>query len=103
MAPLLRVRLLGSPAFELRGATLSCPSRKALWLAAYAFLRRTPQSRPDLARLIWGGDSPRHALGSLRVALTKLPAPILDCLEVTREAIGVERGAQIDLDFDGVV
>ncbi len=103
MPPPLRVRLLGHPSFESRGAVLSCPSRKALWLAAYVFLRRAPQARTDLARLIWGGDSPRHALGSLRVALTKLPAPILDCLEVTRDAIGVAKGAPIDLDVDAFI
>jgi predicted ATPase/DNA-binding SARP family transcriptional activator len=100
MASPLRVRLLGRPAFEADGAVIPFASRKALWLAAHAFYRRVPQPRADVASLLWGSDSARHSLGSLRVALTKLPPRVVDCLEVTRDTIGVARGAAFTIDAE---
>ena len=94
----IRARLLGRPVLEREGAALACSSRKALWLVAYVLLTRQRHTRAYLASLVWGGDSPRHALGSLRVALTKLPAPLLACLEVTREEIAIAPGAQVESD-----
>jgi predicted ATPase/DNA-binding SARP family transcriptional activator len=96
----LRARLLGRPVLERGGAALACPSRKALWVAAYLLLTRTTHSRTHVASLVWGGDSPRHALGSLRVAITKLPAPLLACLEITREEIGLAPGAAVETDVE---
>jgi predicted ATPase/DNA-binding SARP family transcriptional activator/tetratricopeptide (TPR) repeat protein len=103
MATQLRVRLFGRPVFEADGKALSCPSKKALWLAGHLFMHRTAESRGRLATLVWGGDSARHALGSLRVALTKLPPPILECLEVTRDSIGFAAGARFTTDVDAFV
>ena len=100
MPSILRARLLGRPSFERDGKPLACASRKAMWLAAYVLVTRTRQPRAQVAALLWGGDSPRHAQGSLRVALTKLPAPILERLEVTRDAIsaGSRDGIEVDVD-----
>ena len=92
--------MLGHLEFEVDGAVLPCVSRKALWMAAHLFLVRKTVARANVAALVWGGDSPRHALGSLRVALTKLPAPILERLEVTRDTIAVARDADLVLDVD---
>ncbi|HEX4782160.1 MAG TPA: AAA family ATPase, partial [Usitatibacter sp.] len=100
MEGFLQVELLGHPGFRAGGQPLACASRKALWLAAYLLLERKPVTRASLAAVVWGSDSPRHALGSLRVALTKLPAPVLACLEVTRETLGVAPGARVKLDVD---
>ena len=99
----LRARLLGRPAFEAGGKLLPCPSRKAICLAARVLLGRASQPRGALATLLWGGDSPRHALGSLRVALTKLPAPVLTCLEVTRDAIAPAAHARVEIDVEEFV
>jgi DNA-binding SARP family transcriptional activator len=100
MEKTVRARLLGRPGFECEGAPLPCSSRKALWVAAYVALTRTRHQRARLASLIWGSESPRHALGSLRVALTKLPAPLAHCLEVTREEIALAAGSPIQTDVE---
>ena len=96
----LRATFLGRPAFSQGGKPLGCASRKSLWLAAYVLLVPGVHSRAKLASLLWSGDSPRHALGSLRVALTKLPAPVLACLEVTRDTIGRATGSTIESDVE---
>ena len=98
MSTPLRVRLLGRPAFERGGEALVSRSRKALWLAAYVLHAGGSHSRAGLAALFWGGDGRRHALGSLRVALTKLPPALADCLDIGRDAIGVKRGAAVEVD-----
>ncbi|QJR15563.1 ATP-binding protein [Usitatibacter palustris] len=103
MNPALRVRLLGTPAFEAGGEPLACPSQKAVWLAAYLFMKREAVARPRLATLLWGGAGQRLELGSLRVALTKLPAPVSACLEIGRDRIGVARDASFELDVDGFI
>jgi predicted ATPase/DNA-binding SARP family transcriptional activator len=100
MEKTVRARLLGRPGFECEGAPLPCSSRKALWVAAYVALNRSRHQRARLASLVWGSESPRHALGSLRVALTKLPAPLAHCLEVTREEIALAAGAPIETDVE---
>lgn len=96
----LRATFLGRPAFSQGGKAVACASRKSLWLAAYVLLVPGVHSRTKLASLLWSGDSPRHALGSLRVALTKLPAPVLACLEVTRETIARAPGVAIENDVE---
>lgn len=100
MSTPIRARLLGRLALERDGAALACSSRKALWLVAYVLLTRSRHTRSHLASLVWGSDSPRHALGSLRVALTKVPAPLLACLEITREEIAVAPGAEVETDVE---
>ena len=98
MSTSLRLRLLGRPRSERGGEALLSPSRKALWLAAYVLLTGARHSRARLATLFWGAGSARHALGSLRVALTKLPEPVAACLDIGRDEIGVARGAAFELD-----
>jgi predicted ATPase/DNA-binding SARP family transcriptional activator len=96
----LRARLLGRPSFESGGIPVACPSRKALGLAAFILYTRAMHSRSRLATLFWGMGSPRHASGSLRVALTKLPPALLDCLVVERDGIGLAPGAAIAVDVE---
>ena len=96
----LNIKLLGQPAFLIDGSELPCASKKALWMAAYVLLSKAVQSRAQLAMLFWGGTNKRLSLGSLRVALTKLPAPVLACLDVRRDRIGVVPGASYVLDVD---
>src|SRR5205814_714820 len=96
----LRATFLGRPALSQGGKALACASRKPVWLAAYVLLVPGVHLRGRLASLLWSGDSPRHALGSLRVALTKLPAPVLACLEVTRETIARAPGASVECDVE---
>ena len=103
MDPALQVRLLGRPSFESGGKPLACPSQKALWLAAYLLMKREALPRARLATLLWGGAGQRLELGSLRVALTKLPAAVAGCLEIDRDRIGVAPGARYALDVDTFV
>lgn len=99
----LRARLFGRPVFEAGGKLLPCPSRKAICLAARVLLGRAGQPRGALAAMLWGADSPRHALGSLRVALTKLPTPVLTCLDVKRDSIGTAVDAVVEVDVEEFV
>ncbi|QJR11654.1 hypothetical protein DSM104443_02733 [Usitatibacter rugosus] len=94
----LKLRLLGRPVFEAEGRELACNAQKAVWLAAYVFLTKVAQPRPRLAALLWGGAGQRHALGSLRVALTKLPAPVLKHLSVTRDTVAPTPGVDVDVE-----
>ena len=100
MSAALTVRLLGRPEILAGDRLLAFGSRKALLLACRVLLSRESQPRSRLAALLWGADSPRHALGSLRVALTKLPKPVLDQLVVTRDAIGVREDARLEVDAE---
>ena len=100
MASPVRARFLGRPAFEQDGKPLACAARKAMWLAAYVLVSRARQPRAQVAALLWGGDSPRHAQGSLRVALTKLPPALSATLEVTRDEIGAGPRDAIEVDVD---
>lgn len=72
-------------------------------MVAYVLLTRERQSRQRLAALLWGGAGQRLELGSLRVALTKLPAEVVACLQVTRDAIGPAPGAPCEVDVDAFV
>ncbi len=96
----LNIKLLGQPAFLIDGSELPCASKKALWMAAFVLLGKAAVSRAELATLFWGGANKRLSLGSLRVALTKLPASTLACLDVRRDRIGVVPGASYVLDVD---
>jgi predicted ATPase/DNA-binding SARP family transcriptional activator len=98
----LNITLLGSLSFHADKASatpLTCASKKALWLAAYVLLRKLPLSRIELTTLFWGASDAR-ARGSLRVALTKLPQPIMACLDVQRATIGVLPTARVQFDVD---
>jgi DNA-binding SARP family transcriptional activator len=100
---LLEVRLLGRLAFEFEGQELTCPSQKAMWMAAYVLANGGRHERSRLAALLWGGAGQRLELGSLRVALTKLPAPVAACLDITRDAICAAHGAKYRLDTEAFV
>lgn len=100
MATTLRVKLLGRPAFEAGGEAVACASKKGVALAAYIFYTRSTHSRTRLASLFWGGGSPRHAAGSLRVALTKLPRVLLEALAVDRDSIGIAPGTAVAIDIE---
>lgn len=98
----LELTLLGPLSVKADGKPLVCTSRKALWLAAYVLLQKVAQPRSKLSGLFWG-DTDARALGSLRVALTKLPVPLLACLDIQREHISVAADARYVLDVDALV
>ncbi|MEP7155896.1 MAG: BTAD domain-containing putative transcriptional regulator, partial [Betaproteobacteria bacterium] len=100
MNHVLDIKVLGELSISLNGEELTCASRKTLWMSAYVLLNKKPQLRTKIAALFWAGTSSVNALGSLRVALTKLPRPVLDCLDITRDSIGVAPGAQYRLDVE---
>ncbi|HEX5130401.1 MAG TPA: BTAD domain-containing putative transcriptional regulator, partial [Usitatibacter sp.] len=100
MSVALVARLLGRPEVEADGRVVAFGSRKALLLACRLLLSRERHARSALAALLWGGDSPRHALGSLRVALTKIPASVMEHLQVTRDSIGLREDARFEVDVE---
>lgn len=89
--------MLGQLSFRVEEQTLHCASKKARWLAAFVFLKNELHTRAALARLFWGSADAR-ALGSLRVALTKLPAPLLASLDVRHDSIGVSAEVHCEVD-----
>ncbi|MBK8324458.1 MAG: tetratricopeptide repeat protein [Betaproteobacteria bacterium] len=103
MAEALTIRMLGPLSMERGGKALACGSRKALWMAAYVLQGGVPQPRTRLAALLWGAAPPAKALGSLRVALTKLPPAVLSALEVRRDTIAPSKAVRIESDVDRFV
>lgn len=89
MKSTLKIKLLGQPALLTDEGELFCASKKALWMAAYVLLKKVMVPRRELAMMFWGSADMGHSLGSLRVALTKLPVAVLACLDVQRDRIGV--------------
>jgi predicted ATPase/DNA-binding SARP family transcriptional activator len=100
MSNTLEVFLLGALRVSYADNQLVCASRKAMWMAAYVLMQGAPQMRHDLARLFWADVEISRALGSLRVALTRLPRPVVDCLDVRRDLIGVSPEVKPWIDVD---
>jgi predicted ATPase/DNA-binding SARP family transcriptional activator len=94
----LSLCVLGDVAFSKAGATIPCPSKRALWLAAWVHFKREPQSRAALAALFWPQRDAAKSLGSLRVALTKLPRELAQSLDIGRDRIGVAAGVDVAVD-----
>lgn len=103
MAAALKLRLLGPLAMEQGGRPLACGSRKALWMAAFVLHGKVAQPRAKLAALLWGAAAPAKGLGSLRVALTKLPPAVLATLDIRRDAIAPANGVAVEIDVDRFV
>lgn len=89
----LVVRLLGPPQFSLAASPIACPSKKSLALFAFLLLTGKAHSRHELAALLWGHRDGEAARTSLRGALHRLPAAMLQCLDVDRDSIGLAPSA----------
>lgn len=98
MPSTLDITLLGPLAVHIDGKPLHCASKKTLWMAAYLLLTKATKPRAEIAALFWGGGGTGAALGSLRVALTKLPAPMLESLDIQRDRIGAAAGKACEVD-----
>lgn len=96
----VNVRLLGRPVVSVEGREVACPSKKALWMAGYLLLAKAAQPRTELAALFWDERDIKRALGSLRVAITKLPDELAACLLIERDRLGVNDAVACSLDVD---
>ena len=94
----LSLRVLGDVAFSDSHRTISCPTKRGLWLTAWIHFKREPHSRAALAALFWPQRDAAKSLGSLRVALTKLPRELTESLDIGRDRIGVAAGVDITVD-----
>jgi predicted ATPase/DNA-binding SARP family transcriptional activator/predicted negative regulator of RcsB-dependent stress response len=94
----LSLQVLGDVVFSCEGQAIACPSRRGLWLAAWVHFKREPQSRAALAALFWPQREIAKSLGSLRVALTKLPRELAESLDIGRDRIGVAVGVRVAVD-----
>ena len=100
MAQPLTVRLLGAPQFSEGAQPVVCTSKKSLALFAYLALSGKRHTRHDLAALLWGRRDVDAARTSLRVALHRLPAPLVQCLHLERDSVGIDPAAAAIVDVD---
>jgi DNA-binding SARP family transcriptional activator len=99
----LEVRLLGPPEVLVDGRPLRVDTRKAVALLAYLAVTGTPHSRDVLATLLWPGDEPDRARGSLRRTLSTLRSGLADrWIRADREWVSFEADDNVFVDLDHV-
>src|SRR5262245_17123267 len=103
----LRVTVLGPPRVWHGDAPVTFPTRKALALLVYLAVEGGLHSRETLAALLWPESAQRHSRGMLRYTLAALRRALRDGsgsahLVVEREALGLDRGADFELDLDAL-
>ncbi len=99
----LEVRLLGPPEVLVDGRPLRVDTRKAVALLAYLAVTSTPHSRDVLATLLWPGDDPDRARGSLRRTLSTLRSALADrWIRADREWVSFEPETGVFVDIDSV-
>lgn len=97
----LRLSLLGPPRIEVDGKLLEVDTRMAIALLAYLAISNQPQSRDDLATLLWPEYDQANARANLRRTLSALRRG-LGGRWVTgeRERIHLERTPDLSVDID---
>ncbi|HEX2369834.1 MAG TPA: BTAD domain-containing putative transcriptional regulator, partial [Acidimicrobiia bacterium] len=99
----LRVHLLGPPDILVDGHPMKVDTRKAVALLAYLAVTGTPHSRDVLATLLWPGDDPDRARGSLRRTLSTLRSALADrWVRADREWVSFEPDTNVFVDLDSV-
>ena len=88
---LLELYFLGPPRIERNGQPLKLDTRKAVAMLAYLALTAESQSRDSLAALLWPEYDDRRGKAALRRTLSTLKSAVgEDCLNITRESIGLQ-------------
>ncbi|MFN2115244.1 MAG: ATP-binding protein [Anaerolineae bacterium] len=104
--PELRARLFGAPHIVVGDDVISVRSGKALGLLCYLLATRQVHSRDRLASFFWPDVPERKALASLRTALYDVRRALgdhaADVLLVDRTRVGLQPGAEIELDLAAV-
>ena len=99
----LEVRLLGPPEVLVDGRPLRVDTRKAVALLAYLAVTEHPARRDVLATLLWPGDDPDRARGSLRRTLSTLRSALADrWVRADREWVSFEPDTDVFVDLDSV-
>ncbi|UCG24956.1 MAG: protein kinase, partial [Chloroflexota bacterium] len=99
--PCLKLFLLGPPRFERDGEPLKFDTRKNIALVAYLAVTGSSHSRETLTTLLWPELEPGRARAGLRRNLSVLKKALGgEWLEVDRETIGVDPGADFYLDVN---
>ncbi len=99
----LRVHLLGPPDILVDGHPMKVDTRKAVALLAYLAVTGTPHNRDVLATLLWPGDDPDRARGSLRRTLSTLRSALADrWVRADREWVAFEPNNEVFVDLDSV-
>jgi DNA-binding SARP family transcriptional activator len=97
----LRLYLLCSPHIEIDDVAVEADTRKAIALLAYLVIMGERQRRDALANLLWPELDRSHGRTALRRTLYALRKALDgDWLEVDRETIGLDPGADTWLDVD---
>lgn len=88
IAPVIEIRLLGSPEIRRDGAVVQPDTRKALAVAARLALSDGPVSRDTLAALLWPDSEEAKARSSLRRTLSSLRSVVGgDALRADRQNV----------------
>ena len=97
----VRIALLGPPAVERDGRTVTFDTRKATALLALLATTGREYSRERLAALLWPDADTTHARGSLRRTLSVTASAIGGILTVTRLTVALDlASARVDVvDF----
>ncbi len=99
----LQVHLLGPPEILIDGHAMRVDTRKAVALLAYLAVTGTPHSRDVVATLLWPGDDPDRARGSLRRTLSTLRSALADrWVRADREWIAFEPNDEVFVDIESV-
>ena len=93
--------LLGSPRVERGGQPIAVDTRKATALLAYLAVEGGSHSREQMAALFWPDVDERRAHAALRRTLSTLNKALRgEGVQIDREAVGLDRGAEVWLDVD---
>ena len=101
MVSQLTLYLLGPPRVERDGVPIEVDTRKAIALLAYIAVTAATQRRSCLVNLLWPEYDHARGRAALRRTLYALKKALVgDWLEVDREGIGLNPGADIWMDVD---
>ncbi|MFC2064006.1 BTAD domain-containing putative transcriptional regulator [Chloroflexota bacterium] len=97
---MLEIRVLGNLTIKKNGEILdNFGSRKAEAILAYLVLEGGQHSRIGLATMFWPESSEKHALASLRVALSSLRKNVGEFIEINRDVVNIRQGVNVYLDM----
>lgn len=94
----LFIRLFGEFSLAQDDTAVSPGPRKAEALFAYLVLRARPLARETAATLFWDDSTPDQAMANLRKLLSHMRPPLAPYLQVDRQNVAFNHGADYRLD-----
>ena len=98
MSAELRIRTFGGLSIHLNGEPVNLEYSKVDALLVYLACNRRAYSREVLAELLWEDRAQGRALANLRVALANLRKQLGEYLNITRDMVEIDPGAEVRLD-----